>query len=94
MVIADEIMVFMEKNNIRISIGDADLLLAEISRLENIKTPINMKNTSGVVGVHWDKKCEQWKAKINVKGESIFLGRFDKKEDAIAARMDAELSLD
>lgn len=59
--------------------------LAAISRDKPVP-----KNTSGVTGVTWDKSRDKWMATIGLKGKRIFLGRFDKKEDAIKAREKAE----
>ena len=54
----------------------------------NEKLAIN--NTSGITGVSWEDKTLKWHAYIWYNGKSIHLGRFDKKEDAIKARKDAE----
>ena len=51
---------------------------------------INSKNTSGQPGVIWDKPRNKWKAYITVQNKIINIGRFDKVEDAIAARLEAE----
>ena len=48
-------------------------------------------NTSGRVGVTWDKQTNKWRAQIQVNGKSIKLGRFKNKEDAIKARLQAEM---
>ena len=45
-------------------------------------------NTSGYPGVTRDKK--KWRASISYQKERYVLGYFQNKEDAIAARMDAE----
>lgn len=62
--------------------------LREVDRAENMK---NMRmpadNTSGFVGV--TRHYEKWKAQITVNGKHIYLGRFDHKKDAIAARIAA-----
>lgn len=47
-------------------------------------------NTSGYTGVTWDKTRNKWKATINENGHCHNLGRFDRLEDAIAARKVAE----
>lgn len=47
-------------------------------------------NTSGVTGVSWDGSRHKWVAQITFKKKHYNLGRFDKKEDAINARKDAE----
>lgn len=48
------------------------------------------RNTSGVVGVHWEAARRRWYASISVGDRSIYLGRFETKEAAIAARLSAE----
>lgn len=47
---------------------------------------LNKNNTSGVLGVCWDKGRGKWMARISHKGKAVSLGRFDNKNDAIAAR--------
>lgn len=47
-------------------------------------------NTSGYKGVHWDKERCKWIAQIRFKEVRYFLGRYDKKEDAIKVRKQAE----
>lgn len=47
-------------------------------------------NTSGCSGVHWDKVHEKWVARIYINGKRKCLGSFKSKEDAIAARKQAE----
>lgn len=51
---------------------------------------IQRNNNSGVTGVGWIKKIQKWRARITYNGESIYLGIFDNKEDAIKARLSAE----
>ena len=50
-------------------------------------------NTSGVSGVVWVKNRNKWKAEIKINGETIYLGSFDKFEDAEKRRKEAEDSL-
>ena len=47
-------------------------------------------NTSGKTGVSFDKSRGKWVASMRLKGKAIYIGRFDKKEDAIKARLKAE----
>lgn len=49
------------------------------------------KNTSGVVGVTWDKANNKWMAQICVNRKNIKLGRFESKDDAALARKAAEI---
>lgn len=44
------------------------------------------KNTSGHVGVSWDRS--KWVAKVQWKGKQIHLGRFENIDDAVKARND------
>lgn len=54
-------------------------------------TCLRSDNTSGQVGVCWDKRCERWYSRIHVEsGKAKFLGYFDNKESAIRARKRAE----
>lgn len=52
-----------------------------------------LNNTSGVTGVIWDKSRNKWKAVIEFKKRIYYLGRYDKKEDAIKIRKEAEEKL-
>lgn len=52
---------------------------------------INSRNTSGVTGVHKDKRYGVWYAKITVNGKTIHLGTFKTKKEAVAARRAAEV---
>lgn len=47
-------------------------------------------NTSGIVGVYWDKSRQKWTAEIMFKKKKYFLGRYTRKKDAIQARKEAE----
>ena len=47
-------------------------------------------NTSGVTGVVWVKDMQQWRAEIKINMKTIYLGFFNNKDDAIAARKSAE----
>jgi hypothetical protein len=59
---------------------------AENSR--NMSIPVN--NTSGITGVYLNKKTNKWVAAIRVDGKLKYLGSFDQKGDALAARREAE----
>jgi group I intron endonuclease len=54
-------------------------------------TNISPNNTSGFIGVNFDKRCNRWFATIVASGVYHCLGRFDNKEDAIRARLKGEL---
>lgn len=50
----------------------------------------HFNNTSGIVGVSFEKSCKKWKSFITVNGKMINLGRYKNIEDAITARKNAE----
>ncbi len=52
---------------------------------------LKKNNRSGVTGVAWDRRRGKWRARIMVSGCDIFLGYFDSRDDAIAARKKAEM---
>lgn len=47
-------------------------------------------NTSGVTGVSWSKQHQKWVSWITYKNNVVHLGVFDKFEDAVKARKEAE----
>lgn len=61
--------------------------LRSVSRSENLKNcGIRRDNTSGVVGVSWDKRKGRWSASIFTAGKRRHLGYFDSAADAKAVR--------
>lgn len=48
-------------------------------------------NTSGFIGVYWNKREEKWIAALKIDGKSKHLGSFLNKHDALIARLKAEL---
>ena len=68
--------------------------LREVTSSQNsMNRMVTKRNKSGVVGVSWDKACNKWRAAIGVNGKNIRLGSFTNIEDAIEARLKAELEL-
>ena len=66
--------------------------LFEATRQENMKNQSMSKlNTSGHVGVVWNKEKSKWQAQIGVNRKIINLGRFLDIEDAIDARQAANI---
>lgn len=51
---------------------------------------LNSNNKSGYKGVSFNNQTHKWKARIKFNYQNIALGEFDKIEDAIAARIEAE----
>lgn len=61
------------------------------TNIQVIKTKTPPKNNkSGSKGVRWDESRQRWEAYIQVHGKRKYLGRYIAKEDAIAARREAE----
>lgn len=56
-----------------------------------MNSSIMSNNTSGIIGVNWNKKIQKWLVRIQYYGKRISLGYFSNKEDAIRARLKAEL---
>ena len=48
-------------------------------------------NTTGFIGVVWDKQKNKWKAQIGLGNKMINLGVYNLREDAINARKTAEI---
>ena len=72
-----------------------------IANLREASQSINMQNllrpmegnTSGFLGVCWDKEKQSFLAQIRVKGKNKFLGRFADPAEAHAAYLDAKRQL-
>ena len=66
--------------------------LRKVDYVENgCNRKTSRKNTSGHNGVHYAKKVNKWQARIVIEGRRVNLGFFDCKEDAITARLNAEI---
>ena len=67
--------------------------LRDVTHKENCRNaPIRSTNTSGVTGVHWDKRHVRWCAQIMVDGSCVPLGRYSDINAAILTRKVAERS--
>jgi hypothetical protein len=65
--------------------------LREVSHQENHKNSSHRKdNSSGCMGVYFDKERQKWRSDIIVDNKNINLGRFELYEDAVAARKEGE----
>ena len=53
-------------------------------------TKLHCRNKSGHRGVFYHKRDKKWVAKITINRQQIYLGWFDDREEAIAARLTAE----
>lgn len=61
-----------------------------ISYNDDKETITNQKNTSGYIGVTYDKSRCKWHVTIRENGRTKYIGRFTDKNDAIIARLKAE----
>ena len=65
--------------------------LREVTPSQNgMNKSIRLNNTSGVSGVHFDKRINKWIARIQIEGKRITLGRFNNFDEAVRARKQAE----
>ena len=66
--------------------------LRDVTHQENQRNrKINKNNTSGVVGVNFQKASGKWRVRIKVDKIDIGLGLFNDLESAILARKSAEV---
>lgn len=56
----------------------------------NMNKPMQKNNTSGFVGVNYNKKNRKWTSFIAVNSRQIYLGSFENIQDAAEARKKAE----
>lgn len=57
----------------------------------HINKSISKYNKSGITGVVWHKRDNIWESNISYNNTPIYLGRYTNKNDAIVARLEAEL---
>lgn len=60
----------------------------QLSRIQNISP--TSANSSGVVGVCFDKKSGKWEARLTFQKKRHYLGRYDTLAEAANARKKAE----
>lgn len=64
--------------------------LRECSQSQNMMNcQVRSNNTTGMVGVSWDKSRQKWLAQIRLNGKKKNLGRYETKEQAKQAWMNA-----
>ena len=56
---------------------------------QNINTP--RTNKSGVKGVFWNRFVNKWHAQIGIEGRNKHIGLYERFEDAVEARRQAEI---
>ena len=60
--------------------------------INQFNRPKQPNNTSGVIGVVFEKNRQKWRAQIKKNSKLIHLGYFTDKNEAIKARKEAELN--
>ena len=66
--------------------------LRDVTQRDNLRNQTMRKtNTSGFMGVHWNKALNKWRATIQIDRIKLHLGYFDDIEDAAKARAEAEV---
>lgn len=71
----------------------SNLRLDVTNDVQPVNRPTRRDNTSGVVGVYWDRTRERWAAGVRVNKKNRHLGRFTCKVDAARAVRDKLLEL-
>lgn len=65
--------------------------LRSVTTVENLRNvALSSRNSSGVMGVHWNTKDRVWHATIKYNKKFIHLGSFAQFDDAVDARKRAE----
>ncbi len=59
--------------------------------VNNFNKKLRSNNTSKKTGINWCCRYKKWRARINVKGVTYFLGYFNLKKEAVRVRLDAEI---
>lgn len=54
---------------------------------QTLNQRLERKNTSGHVGVNWDKQKKKWRSRVFIKGHEKHLGFYADKTEAIKARV-------
>ena len=62
-----------------------------VKRQNKLNSGKGVNNSSGCVGVSWNKKHEKWEAYIYSNYKKIKLGYFTDKQDAVKARKEANI---
>lgn len=82
----------MASENGKEKIKDAEKRLTRIQGtcVESFNAKLSKANTSGYKGVSYDRRRKKWVAQIQYAGKGYHLGRYEKIEEAIKARKEAE----
>ncbi|NIG76762.1 hypothetical protein F3J34_24660 [Klebsiella sp. Ap-873] len=83
----DDVVDHIDGNKLNCTRGNMRLC-TQSDNTKNVR--LRKNNSSGVPGVYWSATRHQWVAQIAQNGKTIYLGRFNEKADAVAARRVAE----
>jgi hypothetical protein len=61
-----------------------------VEQIDNLKNLTPRNNKSGVTGVYWDKRRNNWYSQITYNKKTISLGTFTDFDEAVKARKKAE----
>jgi len=63
------------------------------SNAENLQNRVKLpsNNTSGIIGIMFEKRRGKWRVEIQANKKSNFIGYYETKDEAIFARKDAEI---
>ena len=59
--------------------------------MHSLGYPDLYNSNNEVVGVGWVEREQKWRARITIEDDERSLGYFDSKDDAIKARLEAEI---
>jgi hypothetical protein len=64
-----------------------------MAKEKSFNSIVYKSNTSGVKGIHWDKRTRSWQVRVTVGNKRIFLGRFKDLDYAIEVRRKKTIEL-
>lgn len=68
--------------------------LREVTRTVNAQNKrLNIRNTSGYKGVHWNRKLGKWSARVRIEGKSKYVGYFEDVHEAGKAALLGRMEL-
>lgn len=66
--------------------------LIKCTQQENAQNcSLGKNNKSGIIGVYWSNQNKKWMAQITINGKTIHISSHNNKDDAIKARLQAEV---
>ena len=81
---------FVDHINHNIADNRKENLRPTTNSQNQMNAKLRTNNTSGITGVHWDKRRRKWIATLTLNKKRIQLGAFNNFDDAVKARKEAE----